>query len=108
MDFDPLHSMAFDSNKAQEDYLLYYDFNSLCPSCMVEELPIGEFIKCNDLLYETTKDGDFGVIYEINIKYSNDLKQKTEVFPYFPENSKPYTEEFTNYQEVNKPNNTNH
>ena len=104
MDFDPLHSMAFDSNKAQEDYLLYYDFNSLYPSCMVEELPIGEFIKCNDLLYETTKDGDFGVIYEINIKYSNDLKQKTEVFPYFPEISKSYTEEFTNYQEVNKPN----
>ena len=26
---------------------------------MVEDLPIGEFIKCNDLLYETTKCGDF-------------------------------------------------
>ena len=24
---------------------------------MVEDLPIGEFIKCNDLLYEITKDG---------------------------------------------------
>ena len=71
---------------------------------MVEDLPIGEFIKCNDLLYEITKDEDFGIIYEINIKYNNDLKQKTEVFPYFPENSIPYTEEFTDYQEVNKPN----
>ena len=71
---------------------------------MVEDLPIGEFIKCNDLLYEITKDEDFGIIYEINIKYNNDLKQKTEVFPYFPENSIQYTEEFTDYQEVNKPN----
>ena len=71
---------------------------------MVEELPIGEFIKCNDQYYETTKDGDFGIIYQINIKYTNDLKQKTEVLPYFPESSKPYTEEFTDYLEVNKPN----
>ena len=41
---------------------------------MVEDLPIGEFIKCNDLLYEITKDEDFGIIYELNIKYNNDLK----------------------------------
>ena len=93
-----------EAHQAQEDYLLYYDFNLLYPSCIVEDLPIGEFIKCNDLLYETTKDGDFGIMYEINIKYNNDLKQKTEVFPYFPENSIPYTEEFTDNQEVNKRN----
>ena len=103
-----LHSITFNQLakeiEAQEDYLLYYDFNSLYPSCLVEELPIGEFIKCNDQYYETTKDGDFGIIYEINIKYTNDLKQKTEVLPYFPENSKPYTKEFTDYQDVNKPN----
>ena len=85
-----LHNTVFcsltkenEAHQAQKDYLLYYDFNSLYPSCMVEDLPIGEFIKCNDLFYETTKDGDFGIIYEIKIKFNNDLKQKTEV-PYFP------------------------
>ena len=59
---------AYQANQTQEDYLLYYDFNSLYPSCMVEDLPIGEFIKCNDLLYEITKNEDFGIKYEINIK----------------------------------------
>ena len=93
-----------EAHQAQEDYLLYYDFNSLYASFMVEDLPIGDFFKCNDLLYEITKDEDFGIIYEINIKYNNDLKQKTEVFPYFPENSIPYTEQFTDDQEKNKPN----
>ena len=49
----------------RENYLLYYDFNSLYSSCMIQELLTGEMEWSTILEYEPTLDGEnnYGYIY---------------------------------------------
>ena len=60
-------------NKGKENYLNYYDFNSIYSSAMFQRLPTGEMIECNEnsftpFIYNT------GYIYTIYIKYTEELK----------------------------------
>ena len=67
---------------------------------MVQALPTGE-IKVCDLVY-TSSSSTKGYIYTIDIKYNDDLKQKTNKYPFFPEKTRAKIGQFTDYQNVNK------
>ena len=100
----------------KENYLKYLDFNSLYASAMVQALPTGEIKVCDpgtglacheqssfaDELGHTRSSSNTGYIYTIDIKYSDELKQKTNKYPFFPEKTKACVDQFTDYQNVNK------
>ena len=92
----------------KENYLKYSDFNSLYASAMVQALPNGEIKVCDpgtgfaDELGYTRSSSKTGYIYTIDIKYSDELKQKTNKYPFFPEKTKACVDQFTDYQNVNK------
>ena len=92
----------------KENYLKYLDFNSLYASAMVQALPTGEV--CDTLDPETgladtvytRYSSNTGYIYTIDIKYNDELKQKTKKYPFFPEKTKANINQFTDYQNENK------
>ena len=51
---------------------------------MVQALPTGEIKVCEELGY-TRSSSNTGYIYTIDIEYSDELKQKTNKYPFFPE-----------------------
>ena len=85
----------------KENHLNYLDFNSLYASAMVQALPTGEISMCNDYVYVQSSCTK-GYIYTIDKKYSDDLKQKTNKYPFFPEKAKENVDQFTDCQNVNK------
>ena len=68
---------------------------------MVQALPTGEIKICNTLDY-TRSSSNTGYIYTIDIKYNDELKQKTKKYPFFPEKTKANIDQFTDYQNGNK------
>ena len=94
----------------KENYLKYLDFNSLYASAMVQALPTGEIKVCDTLDPETgladsvytRSSSNTGYIYSIDIKYNDELKQKTKKYPFFPEKTKANFNQFTDYQNENK------
>ena len=85
----------------KENYLKYLDFNSLYASAMVQALPNGEIDVCEELGY-TRSSANTGYVYTIDIRYCDELKQKTNKYPFFPEKTKACVDQFTDYQNVNK------
>ena len=83
------------------NYLKYLDFNSLYASAMLQALPADEIKVCEELDY-TRSSSTKGYIYTIDIKYNDDLKQKTNRYPVFPQKTKANVDQFTDYQNVNK------
>ena len=61
----------------KENYLKYLDFNSYA-SAMVQALPTGEIKVCDGNDY-TQPSSTKGYIYTIDVKYNDELKQKTEI-----------------------------
>ena len=86
----------------KENYLKYLDFNSLYASPMVQALPNGEIKVCEELKGYTRSISNTSYIYTTDIKYSDELKQKTNKYPFFPEKTKACVDQFTDYQNVNK------
>ena len=84
-----------------ENYLKYLDFNSLYASAMVQALPTGEIKVCDGNEY-TQSSSEKGYIYTIDVKYNDELKQKTKKYPFFPEKTKAYIDQFTDYKNENK------
>ena len=92
----------------KENYIKYLDFNSLYASAMVQALPTGEIKVCEDpetgladTVY-TRSSSNTGYVYIIDIKYTDELKQKTKKYPFFPEKTKAKINQFTDYQNENK------
>ena len=85
----------------KENYLKYLDFNSLYASAMVQALPTGEIIVYDNPVY-TRSISNTGYIYTIDIKYNDELKQKTKKYPLFREKTKANVDQFTDYQKENK------
>ena len=85
----------------KENYLKYLDFNSLYASAMVQALPNGE-IKLYDTLDYTSSISTKGYIYTFDVKYNDELKQKTKKYPFFPEKTKAKIDQVTDYQNENK------
>ena len=75
---------------------------------MVQALHTGE-IKVHDTLDPGTDSPDYtrsssntGYIYTIDIKYNDELQQKTEKYQFFPEMTKANIDQLTDYQNENK------
>ena len=85
----------------KENYLRYLDFNSLYSFAMVQALPTGEIKVCDELdpgtgfANYTSPSSTKRYIYTIDIKYNDDLKQKTNKYPFFPEKTKANVDQFT-------------
>ena len=72
------------------------------------KLSTGEIKVCEDpetglvdAVY-TRSSSNTGYIYTIDIKYNDELKQKTKKYPFFPEKTKANINQFTDYQNENK------
>ena len=90
----------------KENYLKYLDFNSLYASAMVQILLNGEIKVCETLDY-TSSISTKGYIYTSDVKYNDELKQKTKKYPFFPEKTKANIDQFTDYQNEKKRKDTN-
>ena len=94
--------------RGKENYLKYLDFNSLYASAMAQALPTDEIKVCdgNDpgtgFADYTQSSSTRGYIYTIDVKYNDELKQKTKKYPFFPEKTKAIIDQFTDYQNENE------
>ena len=75
---------------------------------MVQALPTGEVKVCDDpeagfanMVYARSSSNS-GYIYTIVIKYNDELKQKTKMYPFFPEKTKANIDQFSDSQNGNK------
>ena len=72
--------------------ILYIDANNLYGWAMSESLPYDEIKLDNNVNLEdilnTRDDSDIGYFVEVDLKYPDNIKQKTKIFPFAPENKK--------------------
>ena len=76
----------------ENEKILYVDANNLYGHSMshflpYDEIKFGKYI-CLEEILNTPDDNEIGYFLEINLKYSDDVKQKTKYFPFCPENKK--------------------
>ena len=88
--------------------ILYIDANNLYGHSMSEPLPYDEIkfdrdIKLEDIL-NTPDDSDIGYFVEVDLKYSDNIKEKTRNFPFAPVKKKINPDKFGNYMKEFKPN----
>ena len=74
---------------------------------MSEPLPYDEIkfdnnVKLEDIL-NTPDDSDIGYFIEVDLKYSNNIKEKTKQFPFAPVNKKINPDDFSDYMKEIKP-----
>ena len=72
--------------------ILYKDANNLYGLAMSEPLPFDEIkcdnnVKVEDIL-NTPDDSDIGYFIEVDLKYPDNIKEKTNYFPFAPLNRK--------------------
>ena len=89
--------------------VLYFDANNLYGDSMSQPLPYDEIkfdnnVKLEDIL-NTPDDGDIGYFVEVDLKYSDNIKEKTKHFPFAPENKKINPNDFNDYMNEIKPDN---
>ena len=71
---------------------------------MVQALPNGEIKVCGNpetgFKYNSyiRSNSSTGYLYTIDIKYNDELKQKTKKYPFFPEKTKANVDQFSDYQ----------
>ena len=87
--------------------ILYIDANNLYGHSMSQYLPYDEIkfdnnIKLEDIL-NTPDDSDFGYFVEVDLKYPDNIKQKTKNLPFAPVNKKVNPDKFNDYMESIKP-----
>ena len=87
---------------------LYIDANNLYGHSMSQPLPDDEFkfdrnVKSEDIL-NTPDDSNIGYFVEVDIKYPDDINEKTKNFPFCHENKKINPDDFTPYMNENKSN----
>ena len=88
--------------------ILYVDANKLYGHSMSEPLPYDEIkfdnnINLEDIL-NNPDDSDIGYFIEVDLKYSDNMKEKkTKYFPFAPENKKIDPVEFSDYMKTIKP-----
>ena len=72
--------------------VLYFDAKNLYGDSMSQRLPYDEIkydnnIKIEDII-NTPDDSDIGYFIEVDLKYPNNIKEKTKNFPFYPVNKK--------------------
>ena len=85
----------------------YIDANNLYGHSMSQPLPYDENkfdknIKLEDIL-NTPDDSDFGYFIEVDLKYPDNIKEKTKNFPFAPVNKKINHDDFNDYMKEIKP-----
>ena len=87
--------------------ILYIDANNLYGNSMCEPLPYDEikFDRDNKLgdILNTPDDSDIGSFVEVDLKCSDNIKEKTKNFPFAPVNKKINPDNFGNYIKEIKP-----
>ena len=81
--------------------ILYVDANNLYGHSMSESLPYDEIKfdnngKLEDIL-NTPDDSDIGYFIEVDLKYSDNIKEKTKHFPFATLNKKINRDNFSDY-----------
>ena len=92
--------------KSDEDKkILYVDANDLYGHSMSEPLPYDEIkfdnVKLENIL-NTPDDSDIGYFVEVDLKYSDNIKEKTENLPFAPVNKKINPDDFSDYMKEMK------
>ena len=89
--------------------ILYIDATNLYGHSMSQFLPYDEikFEKdiCLEEILKTPDDSEIGYFLEIDLKYPDDIKQKTKYFPFCPENKKINPNKDNEYMKSIKPGN---
>ena len=89
--------------------ILYMDSTNLYGHSMSQFLPYDEikFEKdiCLEKILNTPDDNDIGYFLEIDLKYPDNIKQKTKYFPFCPENKKINPNKYNEYMNSIKPEN---
>ena len=87
--------------------ILYKDANSLYGLAISEPLPFDEIkfdniVKVEDII-KTPDDSDIGYFIEVDLKYPDNIKEKTKHFPFAPLNRKINPDNFSGYIKKIKP-----
>ena len=87
--------------------ILYIDANNLYGHSMSEPLPYDEIkfdknVKLEDIL-NTPDDSDIGYFVEVDLKYPDNIKEKTKNFPFTPVNKKINPDNFDDYMKEIRP-----
>ena len=88
--------------------ILYIDANNLYGHSMSQYLPYDEIkfdynITLEDII-NTRDDTDIGYFVEVDLKYPDNIKQKTKNFPFASVNKKINPDNFSDYMKENLPN----
>ena len=87
--------------------VMYFDANNLYGHSMSEPLPYDEIKFDNDVKLEdilnTPDDSDIGYLIEVDLKYPDNIKEKTKNFPFCPENKTINPDKFGYYMKEIKP-----
>ena len=80
-------------NKSDDNKkILYIDANNLYGHSMSEPLPWNEIKFDNNVtladILNTSDDSDIGYFIEVDLKYPDNIKEKTKNFPFAPEKKK--------------------
>ena len=104
-----ISSVMCDRYNKADDYkmILYFDANNLYGHSMSETLPYDEIkldrnIKFKDII-NTPDDSDIGCFVEVDLKYPDNIKDKTKNFPFAPVNEKINPNNFNDYRKEIKP-----
>ena len=83
--------------------ILYFDANNLYGLSMSEPLPYDEIKFDNNVELEeilnTPDDSDIGYFIETDLKYPDNIKEKTRNFPFAPVNKKINLDDFSDYMQ---------
>ena len=87
--------------------ILYADANNLDGHSMSQPLPYDEIkfdknVKLEDIL-KSPDDSDLGYFIEVDLKYPDNIKEKTKHFPFAPENEEINPDDFSDYMKEIKP-----
>ena len=89
--------MISDENKK----IIYIDAKNLYGHSLSEPLPYDEIEFDNNVYLEdilnTPDDSDIGFFIEVDLKYSDNIKEKTKQFPFAPVNKKNNPNDFSDY-----------
>ena len=94
-------------NSDENKKILYVDANNLDGHSMSQSLPYDEIKFDNNVKLEgiinTPDDSDIGYFIEVDLKYPDNIKEKTKHFPFAPLNKKINPDDFSDYMKTNIP-----
>ena len=103
-----ISSVMGDRYVKSDDYkkIFYIDANNLYGYAMSQSLPYKD-LKFDSIdietILSTPDDSEIGYFVEVDLKYPDEIKDKTKNFPFCPENKFSPIDNFTDYMDLNKP-----